>query len=49
MRFFPPLFLINFARKKGGNMTELSMQQKREWAKTLYLKENLTQPVFGNI
>ena len=24
-------------------MTELSMQQKREWAKTLYLKENLTQ------
>ena len=24
-------------------MTELSMQQKREWAKMLYLKENLTQ------
>ncbi len=24
-------------------MTELSIQQKKEWAKTLYLKENLTQ------
>lgn len=24
-------------------MTELSVKQKRDWAKTLYLKENLTQ------
>ena len=27
----------------GNNMAELTNQQKKDWAKTLYLRENLTQ------
>ena len=42
-RFFSLLFLINFARKKGGNMAELTNEQKKAWAKTLYTRETLTQ------
>ena len=41
--FFSLLFLINFARKKGGNMAELTNEQKKAWAKTLYTRETLTQ------
>ena len=41
--FFITIFYSEFCNKKEVQMAELTNTQKKEWAKTLFLKENLTQ------
>ena len=41
--FFRSFSLSILHVKKGGNMAELTNEQKKAWAKTLYTRETLTQ------
>ena len=41
--FLYPPCLCNFVHKHIIDMADLTSQQKKEYARTLYLKENFTQ------